>query len=86
MVSNLLSILLLHHRLLLLHPLQNLSYAPLLCHLLASLILTLSAATVLGPVPVLGVLHVGAALRGQVVTMSVNGVLGLGASGLRSTT
>ena len=72
----------LHHSPTILHSLSP----ALLCHLLASLILTLSAATVLGPVPVLGVLHVGAALRGQVVTMSVNGVLGLGASGLRSTT
>ena len=66
--------------------LHSLSSAPLLCHLLASLILTLFAATVLGLVRVLGVLHVGAALGGQVATMSVTGALGLGASGLQSTT
>ena len=89
MVSNPLTKLLLHHHLFLLHhspTLQNLNLAPLLYHLLASLILTLSAATALGPVPVLGVLPAGSVLRGQVVTIFVTGALVHGAGGLRSTT
>ena len=89
MVSNLLFKLLLHHHLFLLHhspTLQNLNPAPLLCHLLAFLILTLSAATALGPVHVLGVLPAGSVQRGQVVTISVTGALVTGAGGLQSAT
>ena len=89
MVSNLLvRLLLLHHLPLLQHTptLQNLNPAPLLCHLLASLILTLSAATVLGRVHVLGVLPAGSVLRGQVATIFATGALVTGAGGLQSTT
>ena len=90
MVSTLLSKLPPHQHLFLLHHsptiLQNLNPAPLLCHLLVSLILTLFAATALATVHVLGVLPAGSVQRGQVVTIFVTGVLVTGASGLRSTT
>ena len=88
MVSNLLVRLLLLHHLPLQHhclTLQSMNPAPLLCHLLAFLILTHCAATALGPVPVLGVLPAGSVQSGQVGTFFVTGVLVIGAGGLRST-